>query len=69
MNNIKNADELQEGNSRAKQEGLKGKYLGRSTAHSLRYCCSTLIKKKSTMVQAIRSGHVGPRESEATNEG
>jgi len=52
-------------NSRVEQGGLKEKDPERSTSNSLRYCCATLINKKSTTVQASGSEHVGSGESES----
>ena len=66
MNSIKEAHELQKGNSRAEKGDLKEKDHERFTADPLRYHCTTLINKKSTMVKASGSGHAGLGESEAT---
>jgi len=67
MNSIKDAHELQKKNSRDGQgPGRKG--LWRSTTDPWRYRCVTMITKKSTTVQAQRSEHTGPWESELPNK-
>jgi len=45
--------------------GLEEMNPGRSTADSLRYHCATMINKKSIMVQALGSRHVGSGELES----
>ena len=64
LNKINSVHELQKKNPRAKQ-GLEGIDSRRSTADPLRLRCATLIKKKSTMIQASGPEHAGPGESES----
>ena len=64
MNSTKSAHELQRKNLRDEQGTLKDRAPDWSTADPRCYRCATLINRKSTTVQASRSKHAGPRESE-----
>ena len=68
MNSTKYAREIQKKNSRDEQRDLKGWGSGRSTADPCRNRCATLITRKSTTVQTLRSENTGLGESELPNE-
>ena len=65
MDSIKGAHELQKGNLRAEQGPERKKNPRLFIINSLDYRCATLINRKSTLIQAPRSGHTGLGKSES----
>jgi len=64
MNSTKDAHKLQK-ETQVPNKGPERKDLERFTADPLCYHCATLINRKSITVQAPRSRHAGPGESES----
>jgi len=68
INSTKSAYELQKENLRGEQGVWKNGVSDRSTADPRYHRCVTLITRKSTAVQTLRSEHAGQGESELPKE-